>query len=126
MFFLRNVLNFLKNSDQSWKIFLLREKNDCGTENASLKFLRCSNEEGELKEEKGGADFWKNKDPCWKLMDCPEFIHKDSLAYLHPERPCWEVAYTKCEILICIRKDCKYCKVYCLYHNVTDPSTSKV
>lgn len=108
------------------KIFLLRERNVCGTKNASLKFLGCSNEEGELKEEKGGGGFWKNKDPCWKLMDCPEFVHKECLAYLHPERPCWEVAYTRCEILICIRKDCKYCKVYCLYHNVTDPSTLKV
>jgi hypothetical protein len=79
-----------------------------------------------LKEEKGGGGFWEKKDPCWKLMDCPEFVRKDCLAYLHPERPCWEVAYTKCEILICIRKDCNYCKVYCLYHNVAAPSTSKV
>ena len=65
------------------------------------------------------ADFWKDKDPCWKFMDCPEYIYKNP-AYSYPERPCWEVAYTQCEILINVRKDCKYCRVYRLYNKLAD------
>ena len=72
------------------------------------------------------GDFWRDKDPCWKVMDCPEYVYKQCGAYLHPEKPCWEVAYTQCEILIGIPKDCKYCKVYRLYWKFADPSTSKV
>ncbi len=57
----------------------------------------------------------EEKDPCWKLMDCPEYVHNKCPAYFNPERPCWEMAYTQSEILIGIHKDCKYCKVYRLY-----------
>jgi len=59
-------------------------------------------------------------------MDCPEYVRKQCGAYLYPEGPCWEVAYTQCEILIGILKDCKYCKVYRLYNKFTDPPMSKV
>ena len=72
------------------------------------------------------ADFWKDKDPCWKLTDCSEYVYKKCPAYFNPERPCWEVPYTQCEILTSIHKDCKYCKVYDLYNKSTDGLTSKV
>ena len=72
------------------------------------------------------ADFWKDKDPCWKLMDCPGYVYKKCPAYSDLERPCWEVAYTQSEILIGISKDCKNCKVYHLYNKSTDDLTSKV
>ena len=72
------------------------------------------------------SDFWKDKDPCWKFMDCPECVYKKCPAYLNPEGPCWEAAYTQCEILINIRKDCKYCKVYRVYSKFTDHRTAKV
>ncbi len=66
-------------------------------------------------QEKQMKSFWEDKDPCWRLMECPEYVHKRCPAYLNPERPCWEVAYTQSEILIHIPKDCKSCKVYMLY-----------
>jgi hypothetical protein len=72
------------------------------------------------------GDFWKDKDACWKLMDCPEYVYKKCPAYSNSERPCWEVAYTQCEILISILKDCKYCKVYRLYSKFSDRPMSKV
>ena len=72
------------------------------------------------------GEFWRDKDPCWKLIDCSEYVYKKCPAYSNSERPCWEVAYTQCEILIGILKDCKYCKVYRLYWKFVDPSTSKV
>ncbi len=72
------------------------------------------------------ADSWKDKTPCWKLIDCPEIVCKKCLAYLNPERPCWAVAYTQCETLTNIPKHCKYCKVYSLYHKFTDHPIPKV
>jgi len=72
------------------------------------------------------ANFWKDKDPCWKLMDCPEYVYKKCPAYFNPERPCWEVAYTQSEILIGIPKDCKYCKVYGLYNKSNSSTTALV
>ena len=53
-------------------------------------------------------------------MNCSEYICQKCPAYSNLERPCWEVAYTQCEILISIRKDCKYCKVYRLYHKLAN------
>ena len=61
-------------------------------------------------------DFPRRKNNCWEIMDCPEYVHKKCAAYLYPERPCWEVAYTQCEVLTSLTKDCTYCKVYHLCH----------
>jgi hypothetical protein len=61
------------------------------------------------------ADFWEGKDPCWKILDCSKYVYVDCPAYLYRERPCWEIAYTKCEILLGIKRDCKNCKVFKLY-----------
>ena len=72
------------------------------------------------------ADFGKDKDNCWTLMGCPEYVYKKCPAYFTPEKPCWDVPYTQCEILISIPKNCKYCKVYRLYKKSTDHPMSKV
>jgi hypothetical protein len=72
------------------------------------------------------TDFWKGKEPCWNLMDCLKYVYEKCPAYFNPERPCWEVAYTQCEILIGIHKDCKYCKVYRLYNKFADQPMSRV
>ncbi len=59
--------------------------------------------------------FWEDKDPCWELKECPEYVRNECPAYVNPERPCWEVARTQSEILIKIKKDCRRCGVYNLY-----------
>ena len=67
----------------------------------------------------GGIDmsnFWDGKEPCWAILNCSKYVYKDCPAYLYLERPCWEIAYTKCEILLGIKKDCKSCKVFKRYH----------
>jgi hypothetical protein len=58
------------------------------------------------------SNFWEGKDPCWIILDCSKYVRADCPAYLYPERPCWEIAYTKCEILLGVKKDCKDCKVF--------------
>jgi len=68
------------------------------------------------------SNFCEGKEPCWKIMDCPKYVRKKCPAYLYPERPCWEVAYTQCEALTSLGKDCTYCKVYRLYHEFAEPS----
>lgn len=67
-------------------------------------------------------NFSEGEEPCWKIMDCPEYVRKKCPAYLDPERPCWEVAYTQCEVLTSLSKNCTYCKVYRLYHEFPEPS----
>jgi hypothetical protein len=62
------------------------------------------------------ADFWDGRDPCWVVNECPEYIREKCPAFHEQERSCWEVAYTHCEFLTSIAKDCKYCKVYNRYH----------
>jgi len=71
--------------------------------------------------EKEMVDFWKDKDPCWKLKACSEYVYNKCPAYLNPGKPCWEVAYTQWEIFIGIHKDCKNCKVYRLYQKFDSP-----
>jgi len=61
------------------------------------------------------SNFWEGKDPCWIILDCSKYVYVDCPAYLYQERPCWEIAYTKCEILLGIKRDCKNCKVFKLY-----------
>jgi len=48
-------------------------------------------------------------------LNCSKYVYKDCPAYLYQEGPCWESAYTKCEILLGIKKDCKTCKVFKRY-----------
>jgi len=64
------------------------------------------------------SDFWEGKDPCWVLLECSKYVYLNCPAYLFPERPCWETAYTQCEILLGVEKNCKSCKVYKLYEDV--------
>ena len=66
------------------------------------------------------SSFWEGKEPCWKVLECSKYVYQNCPAYLYPERPCWEIAYTKCEILLGIKKDCQSCKVF--RHNVKDHS----
>ena len=62
------------------------------------------------------TDFWEGKDPCWKVLGCSKYVYPKCPAYLFPERPCWEIAYTQCEMLLGIKRDCESCKVFKLYH----------
>ena len=61
------------------------------------------------------SNFWEGKEPCWIILDCSKYVYPRCPAYLYPERPCWETAYTQCEILLGTKKDCKDCKVFKLY-----------
>ena len=67
------------------------------------------------------SDFWEGKDPCWIILECSRYNFVKCPAYLYRERPCWEIAYTECEIMTGIKRDCKYCKVFRLYHTSKTP-----
>jgi hypothetical protein len=62
------------------------------------------------------SNFWEGKDPCWVVLNCSKYVRVKCPAYLNKETPCWEIAYTQCEILLGIKRDCKNCRVYKLYH----------
>ena len=64
------------------------------------------------------SDFWEGKDPCWVILDCSKFLREKCPAFSFPAIPCWEVAYTQKEIVLGIKRDCKSCKVYKLYHDI--------
>jgi len=68
------------------------------------------------------ADFWEGKEPCWIILDCSKYVYYNCPAYHYRERPCWETAYTQCEIMTGIKRECRYCKVVKLYHT---PSLSR-
>jgi hypothetical protein len=61
------------------------------------------------------SNFWDGKEPCWVILNCSKYVYQDCPAYLYQEGPCWEIAYTKCEVLLGIKRDCKSCKVFKLY-----------
>lgn len=61
------------------------------------------------------SDFWEGKKPCWIILDCSKYVYVDCPAYLYRERPCWEIAYTQCEIMTGIKRECTHCKVFKLY-----------
>lgn len=61
------------------------------------------------------SDVPEGGEPCWKIMDCPTYVREKCSAYLYPEGPCWEVAYTQCEVLTSLTKECTRCKVYRLH-----------
>ncbi len=61
------------------------------------------------------SGFWEKKEPCWMIQGCSKFVYNKCPAYLNQEIPCWETAYTECERLTGIHKDCKECKVTNLY-----------
>lgn len=61
-------------------------------------------------------DYWEEKEPCWKILGCSRYVYLKCPAYLYPERPCWENAYTQDEILLGIKRDCESCKVFKLHH----------
>jgi hypothetical protein len=58
------------------------------------------------------SDFWEGKEPCWVILKCSKYVRAKCPAYLNKEAPCWEIAYTQCEILLGIKRDCKNCRVY--------------
>ena len=60
-------------------------------------------------------NFWDGKEPCWAILNCSKYVYQDCPAFLYQEGPCWEIAYTKCEVLLGIKRDCKSCKVFKLY-----------
>ena len=64
------------------------------------------------------SDFWEGKDPCWVVLDCSKYYYPKCPAFRFPAIPCWEVAYTQNEVLLGIKRDCKSCKVYKLYHDI--------
>ena len=68
------------------------------------------------------SNFWEGKEPCWVILSCSKYVRTKCPAYLNTETPCWEIAYTQCEALLGIKKDCYSCKVYKLYNvSKTDP-----
>jgi hypothetical protein len=67
------------------------------------------------------ASFWDGKIPCWDICGCSKYVYADCTAYLNPERPCWESAYTQSEILLGMKRDCPSCKVFKLYSERKPP-----
>jgi hypothetical protein len=61
------------------------------------------------------SNFWNGKTPCWSFFSCSKYVYPRCSAYLNPESPCWESAYTQNEILLSIKRDCKSCKIFQLY-----------
>ena len=61
------------------------------------------------------SDFWDGKIPCWSFFNCSKYVYPRCPAYLNPESPCWECAYTQNEILLGIKRDCKSCKIFRLH-----------
>jgi hypothetical protein len=68
------------------------------------------------------ATFWEEKIPCWDMRECSKYICLGCPAYLHPEKPCWEIEGTLCDQILGTQKSCALCKVYFLYHNKATPS----
>ncbi len=66
------------------------------------------------------SGFWEGKEPCWVASECSKYVYQKCPAYLNPESPCWEIAYTQSEILLGMKKDCMNCKVCKLYKNLPD------
>lgn len=68
--------------------------------------------------DRGGGlpEYMEGKVPCWKIWGCSKYVYQKCPAFLYPERPCWENAYTKNEILLGIQRDCPSCKVFNLHH----------
>ena len=64
------------------------------------------------------SNFWEGKEPCWVILNCSKYVRIKCPAYLNMETPCWEVAYTQCEALLGIKKECKSCKVFKLYNKL--------
>lgn len=62
------------------------------------------------------VDFREGKEPCWIILDCSKYVYTKCPAYLNQELPCWETAYTHCEIMTGIKRECRFCKVFKLYH----------
>jgi hypothetical protein len=54
----------------------------------------------------------ERRDFCWEIIACSKYVYEKCPAYLYPERPCWENAYTQNEILLGIKRDCKSCKIF--------------
>lgn len=65
-------------------------------------------------------DFWKDKEPCWILLDCSEYVYPQCPAYLDREKPCWENASSECRKLLRIKWGCKDCRVFKLYNKTLD------
>jgi hypothetical protein len=65
----------------------------------------------------GMTDFGEGRKPCWVTLDCPKYVYPDCLAYQCPEKPCWENEYTQNEVLLDIKRECRYCKVFKIYNN---------
>ncbi|OGQ02945.1 MAG: hypothetical protein A2026_02300 [Deltaproteobacteria bacterium RBG_19FT_COMBO_46_12] len=61
------------------------------------------------------SDFWEGRDPCWVILGCSKYVYTNCPAYHYRDRPCWETAYTQCEVLIGIKRDCKSCKIFKRY-----------
>ena len=65
-------------------------------------------------------DFWKDKEPCWILLDCSKYVYPQCPAYLDREKPCWENASSECRKLLRIKWGCKDCRVFKLYNKILD------
>jgi hypothetical protein len=42
-------------------------------------------------------------------------MREKCVAWLHPEKPCWEHENTACEVITGRRKECRDCKVFWRY-----------
>ena len=67
----------------------------------------------------GAADFWRDKIPCWAILDCADEISCECVAHRKPERPCWEYLDTQCKHVVGLPLECKDCKVFKLYADPT-------
>ncbi len=59
--------------------------------------------------------FWREREPCWEMMDCSAIIWKKCQAYLDRNKPCWEHRQTACADIFPGFHDCQGCKVFRRY-----------
>jgi len=59
--------------------------------------------------------FWRDKNSCWEILDCPEEVSSRCIARREQEKPCWEYLETQAKEILEYPVECKDCKVFKLY-----------
>ena len=75
------------------------------------------------KKVKQGLGYWKNKKPCWELLNCPELMRNRCPVYKNRDIPGWQVGGLYCQLLDSRQTKrnftdvCRRCPVYLRWGN---------
>ena len=64
--------------------------------------------------------FWRDKNSCWEILDCPEEVSSRCIARREQEKPCWEHLETQVKKVLECPVECKRCKVFRRYGGRAD------